>query len=88
MRSSGALVTSCTRLAGPLLNAALIRALSPAIHRSRGIDRIDAVSLALSRRSTMIVSLRLPVTSSALPIPPASGEFGSTSARLSEPTRR
>ena len=37
-----AVVTVCTRFAGPWLNDALIRALFAAIHRSRGIDGIDA----------------------------------------------
>ena len=57
-------------------------------HRSRGIDSSDASPVDLSRRRIMIVSLRLPDTSSSVPMPPASGDVGSAPALLSEPTSR
>ena len=84
-------VTVRARRCGPSLYAELIFAewSVPAIgtHRSRGRLSRDAPPSS-SRRRTMIVSLRWPLTSASSPIEAFSGSPMSTPSRESEPTRR
>ena len=57
-------------------------------HRSRGNDSTAAWRVVGSRRSTMMLSLRLPMVSRAGSAAPAQGESGSTQALASEPVMR
>src|SRR5262249_33106641 len=57
-------------------------------HRSRGNDRMAACDWSGSMRSNMIVSERSAMSLPSVSKAPASGEWGSMQAGVSEPTRR